>query len=54
LFEAVSQVERLHDALKDPAIHAETLEILRGLIDRIVVRHGERGFEIELIGEVPI
>jgi site-specific DNA recombinase len=46
------KVERLHEALKDPAVHAEALEILRGLIDKVVVRHGERGFEIELVGEV--
>ena len=45
-------MERLHEALNDPGVHAEALEILRGLIDRVVVHHGERGFEIELVGAI--
>ena len=28
------------------------MEILRSLIEKVVVRHGERGFEVELVGEI--
>ena len=33
-------------------MQAEALEILRGLIERLVLRSAEKGFEIELVGEL--
>jgi len=38
--------------LRDPATHSEALEILRSLVDRVVVMPAERGFTIELIGAI--
>jgi site-specific DNA recombinase len=47
------KVEELGAALRDPLIHDEALEIVRGLIDRLVVRPVEgAGFEIELVGDI--
>jgi site-specific DNA recombinase len=47
-----NKVANLQDALADPATQMEALEILRGLIERVSVRTDEKGFEIELIGEI--
>ena len=46
------KVADLHTALADPKMQSEALEILRGLIERVVVNPVERGFEIELVGEI--
>jgi hypothetical protein len=46
------KVERLHESLSDPKIVQETMEILRGLIEAIVLRPAGEGLEIELIGEI--
>jgi hypothetical protein len=42
----------LHGALSQPADRAEALEILRSLIDKIVVRPVDDRFELELVGEI--
>jgi len=46
------KVADLQAALAAPASHAEALDILRGLIERVEVRMGETGIEIELVGAV--
>jgi DNA invertase Pin-like site-specific DNA recombinase len=46
------KVEALHEALADPHTGAEALEILRSLIERVVVHPSDTGFEIELVGEI--
>ena len=46
------KVADLQAALADPKMQAEALEILRGLIERVVLHPAEKGFEIELIGEI--
>jgi site-specific DNA recombinase len=46
------KIANLQDALADPAMRMEALEILRGLIEQIGVRVTEDGFAIELIGEI--
>jgi DNA invertase Pin-like site-specific DNA recombinase len=46
------KVANLQGALADPATQTEALEILRGLIERVVVHPAENGFAIELIGEI--
>jgi hypothetical protein len=48
------KVEELGVALRNPAIHDEALEIVRGLVDRLVVHFNkdEAGMEIELIGDI--
>ena len=46
------KVENLQEALRDPATHSEALEILRSLVDRVVVTPAERGFTVELIGAI--
>jgi site-specific DNA recombinase len=46
------KVARLHGALSQPADRAEALEILRSLIDKIVVRPVDDRFELELVGEI--
>ena len=46
------KVENLHQALTDPGTRAEAIEILRGLIERVIMRPVDKGFEIELIGEI--
>ena len=47
------KVEELGEALRDPAIHDEALEILRGLVDRLVVHFGDSGgLEVELVGDI--
>ncbi len=46
------KVEALHEALAEPQTRDEALGILRGLVERIEVHPIEKGFEIELIGEI--
>jgi len=46
------KVADLQTALADPNTQTEALEILRGLIERVVLHPAENGFEIELIGEI--
>ena len=46
------KIETLQEALTDPATQTEALKIFRGLIERVSVRHTEKGAEGELIGEI--
>jgi site-specific DNA recombinase len=46
------KVADLQSALAEPRTQTEALEILRGLIERVVLHPVEKGFEIELIGEI--
>ena len=47
------KVEELDAALRDPLIHDEALEIVRGLIDRLVIHSVEAGgFQVELVGDI--
>ncbi len=46
------KVERLHEAIADPATRTEALEILRGLVDSVTLTPIDGGFEIELLGEI--
>jgi site-specific DNA recombinase len=46
------KVASLQQALAEPVTQAEALEILRGLVERVSVRHAAAGFEIELVGEI--
>ncbi len=47
------KVEALAESLNDPSIRDEAFEIIRGLIQQIVIRPREkRAFEIELVGEI--
>jgi site-specific DNA recombinase len=46
------KVAQLHLALADPATRAEALELTRKLIQRVEVHPAERGFRIDLVGEI--
>ena len=46
------KVEHLHEALQDPAIRTEALELIRPLIERVIMRPVKDGFEIELVGAI--
>ena len=46
------QVLRLHEALADDRTRIEATEILRGLVERVVLHPGEHGPEIELVGDI--
>ena len=46
------KVADLQSALADPKAKTEALEILRSLIERVVLHPADKGFEIELIGEI--
>ena len=46
------KVADLHEALADPATHDEALEITRGLVEKVIVRNTQAGFEIERTGEI--
>ena len=46
------QVERLHDALNEPEIRDEALQILRGLVERVSISPAENGLEVEIVGEI--
>jgi hypothetical protein len=46
------QVVNLQAALADPATHDDAMETMRGLVEKVIVRNTETGFEIELVGEI--
>jgi site-specific DNA recombinase len=47
------KVAALHEALRDPNTQAEALEIMRSLIEQVIVHPREAGgFEVELVGEI--
>ena len=47
------KVEKQHEALKSADTRVSALELLRSLVEKIVVHPRENGgFEIELIGEI--
>ena len=46
------QVERLQQALNDPEIRDDAVQILRGLIERASIGPAENGLEIEIVGEI--
>jgi hypothetical protein len=46
------KVADLQSALANPESRSEALAILRGLVERVVLHPIEKGFEIELIGEI--
>jgi site-specific DNA recombinase len=46
------KVAALHEALAEPATRDEALGVLRGLVERVVLQPLEKGFEVELIGEI--
>ena len=46
------QVERLQDALNEPEIWDEALQILRGLVERVSISPAENGLEVEIVGEI--
>ena len=47
-----AKVERLHEALPDPALRDEALGILRGLIERVVIHPAKDGLQVEIVGEI--
>jgi hypothetical protein len=47
-----AKVERLHEALADPGLRDEALNILRGLIERVVIHPAEDGLQVEIVGEI--
>ena len=48
-----AKVADLHAALADPAGSNEAIEILRSLVERVIIRPtAEKGFELELVGEL--
>ena len=46
------QVEELQQALDHPEIRDEALQVLRGLIEHVFIRPADKGFEIEIVGEI--
>ncbi|MGB6388827.1 MAG: hypothetical protein WBF23_05010 [Methyloceanibacter sp.] len=46
------KVEQLQEALEDPEIRDEAIQILRSLLESIVVAPVEGGFEVEIVGEI--
>ncbi len=46
------QIENLRDSLASLDTRTEALEVIRSLIERIVLHPVENGFEIELVGEI--
>jgi site-specific DNA recombinase len=46
------QVEQLQQALIDPQIRDEAVEVLRGLVDHVSIGPADNGLEIEIVGEV--
>jgi site-specific DNA recombinase len=46
------QVERLHQALDHPEIRDEAVQVLRGLIEHVLIKPADKGFEIEIVGEI--
>jgi DNA invertase Pin-like site-specific DNA recombinase len=53
LAELYSQkVAALQETLRDPKLRDEALDLLRNLIDQVVMRPIENGFKIELVGDI--
>ena len=46
------QVEHLHEALDDPTLRDEALEVLRGLVERVVLHPTADGLQVEIVGEI--
>jgi site-specific DNA recombinase len=46
------QVEQLHQALDHPEIRDEAVQVLRGLIEHVLIGPADNGFEIEIVGEI--
>ena len=46
------KVSDLHVALRDPSTRSEAIELLRGLINEVILYPTDTGFEIELVGEI--
>jgi site-specific DNA recombinase len=46
------QVERLQDALNEPDIRDEAIQILRDLVERVSIGPAENGLEVEIVGEI--
>ncbi len=46
------KVERLQHALNDPEIRDEAIQVLRGLLESVVIAPAETGFEVEIVGEI--
>jgi hypothetical protein len=46
------QVEQLHQALDHPEIRDEAMQVLRGLIEHVLIGPADNGFEIEIVGEI--
>ncbi len=46
------KVERLQHALNDPEIREEAIQVLRSLLERVVVAPAETGFEVEIVGDI--
>ncbi|MGB6908000.1 MAG: hypothetical protein WBE04_12930 [Methyloceanibacter sp.] len=42
----------MQEALEDPEIRDEAIQILRSLLESIVVAPVEGGFEVEIVGEI--
>jgi len=38
--------------LSDPEIRDEAIQILRGLLERVVITSAETSFEVEIVGEI--
>jgi site-specific DNA recombinase len=41
------QVERLQDTLNEPEIRDEAIEVLRGLVERVIIGPDDNGLEVE-------
>jgi DNA invertase Pin-like site-specific DNA recombinase len=46
------QVEQLQQALADPQIRDEAVEVLRGLVEHVSIGPAANGLEIEIVGEI--
>ena len=42
----------MHEAFTDETTRTEATELLRGLIDRVLLHLGEHGIEFELVGDI--
>jgi len=46
------KVERLQHALSDPEIRDEAIEVLRSLLEAVIIAPTEAGLEIEIVGDI--
>ncbi len=46
------KVERLQESLNDPEIRDEAIQILRGLLERVLIASADAGLEVEIVGEI--